>query len=78
MPNTWCCKSCAAPQKGEKIAAKKDSVPATERSFINVNLQMRTNLPHKAVHESHAAAEMIASELQGNKLETNWKIQEIL
>jgi dihydrolipoamide dehydrogenase len=28
---------------------------------------MRTNVPHKAVHEAHVAAEVIAGELQGNK-----------
>jgi len=39
----------------------------THRSFINVDIQMRTNVPHKAVHEAHVAAEVIAGELQGNK-----------
>ncbi len=54
----------------------------TERGFINVDIQMRTNVPHifaigdivgqpmlahKAVHEAHVAAEVIAGELQGNK-----------
>ena len=54
----------------------------TDRGFINVDIQMRTNVPHifaigdivgqpmlahKAVHEAHVAAEVIAGELQGNK-----------
>jgi dihydrolipoamide dehydrogenase len=39
----------------------------TDRDFINVDIQMRTNVPHKAVHEGHVAAEVIAGELQGNK-----------
>ena len=54
----------------------------SERGFINVDIQMRSNVPHifaigdivgqpmlahKAVHEAHVAAEVIAGELQGNK-----------
>ncbi len=54
----------------------------TDRDFINVDIQMRTNVPHifaigdiagqpmlahKAVHEGHVAAEVLAGELQGNK-----------
>ena len=54
----------------------------TDRGFINMDIQMRTNvlhifaigdivgqpmLAHKAVHEAHVAAEVIAGELQGNK-----------
>ncbi|MCB2032517.1 MAG: FAD-dependent oxidoreductase, partial [Ottowia sp.] len=57
-------------------------VAVTDRGFINVDVQMRTNVPHifaigdivgqpmlahKAVHEAHVAAEVIAGELQGNK-----------
>jgi dihydrolipoamide dehydrogenase len=53
----------------------------TERGFINVDIQMRTNVPHifaigdivgqpmlahKAVHEAHEAAEVIAGELLGD------------
>ena len=67
---------------GKKIAADKAGVAMTDRGFINVDIQMRTNVPHifaigdivgqpmlahKAVHEAHVAAEVIAGELQGNK-----------
>ena len=67
---------------GKKIAADKAGVSVTDRGFINVDIQMRTNVPHifaigdivgqpmlahKAVHEAHVAAEVIAGELQGNK-----------
>jgi len=67
---------------GKKIAADKAGVAVTERGFINVDIQMRTNVPHifaigdivgqpmlahKAVHEAHVAAEVIAGELQGNR-----------
>jgi len=67
---------------GKKISAEKAGVAVTDRGFINVDIQMRTNVPHifaigdivgqpmlahKAVHEAHVAAEVIAGELQGNK-----------
>ena len=67
---------------GKKIAADKAGVAVTDRGFIDVDIQMRTNVPHifaigdivgqpmlahKAVHEAHVAAEVIAGELQGNK-----------
>ena len=67
---------------GKKISADKAGVAVTDRGFINVDIQMRTNVPHvfgigdivgqpmlahKAVHEAHVAAEVIAGELQGNK-----------
>ena len=67
---------------GKKIAADKAGVAVTDRGFINVDIQMRTNvshifaigdivgqpmLAHKAVHEAHVAAEVIAGELQGDK-----------
>ena len=57
---------------GKKIAADKAGVAVTDRGFINVDAQMRTNVPHifaigdvvgqpmlahKAVHEAHVAAE---------------------
>ncbi|MDD2547053.1 MAG: dihydrolipoyl dehydrogenase [Burkholderiaceae bacterium] len=66
---------------GKKIAADQAGVAVTERGFIEVDIQMRTNVPHifaigdvvgqpmlahKAVHEAHVAAEVIAGELQGN------------
>ncbi len=67
---------------GLKLAADQAGVTVTERGFIPVDLQMRTNvrhifaigdivgqpmLAHKAVHEAHVAAEVIAGELQGNQ-----------
>ena len=60
---------------GKKIAADKAGVAVTDRGFINVDKQMRTNVPHifaigdlvgqpmlahKAVHEAHVAAEVAA------------------
>ncbi|MGB4468373.1 MAG: dihydrolipoyl dehydrogenase, partial [Azovibrio sp.] len=60
---------------GKKIAADKAGVAVTERGFIEVDAQMRTNVPHifaigdivgqpmlahKAVHEAHVAAEVAA------------------
>ncbi len=60
---------------GKRIGAEKAGVVVTERGFINVDLQMRTNVPHifaigdivgqpmlahKAVHEAHVAAEVAA------------------
>jgi len=67
---------------GKKIGAEKAGVAVTERGFINVDIQMRTNVPHifaigdivgqpmlahKAVHEAHVAAEVIAGELKGDE-----------
>ncbi len=67
---------------GKKIGAEQAGVAVTDRGFINVDIQMRTNvahifaigdlvgqpmLAHKAVHEAHVAAEVIAGTLQGNK-----------
>ena len=67
---------------GKKIAADKAGVAVTDRGFINVDIHMRTNVPHifaigdivgqpmlahKAVHEGHVAAEVIVGELHGNK-----------
>ena len=64
---------------GKKCGADKAGVDVTDRGFINVDQQMRTNVPHifaigdlvgqpmlahKAVHEGHVAAEVIAGELQ--------------
>ncbi len=60
---------------GKKIAADKAGVIVSDRGFINVDSQMRTNVPHifaigdlvgqpmlahKAVHEAHVAAEAAA------------------
>ncbi|OWW20354.1 dihydrolipoyl dehydrogenase [Noviherbaspirillum denitrificans] len=62
---------------GKKIAADKAGVAVTDRGFINVDAQMRTNVPHifaigdivgqpmlahKAVHEAHVAAEAAAGQ----------------
>ncbi|MEY2618370.1 MAG: hypothetical protein RL522_1372 [Pseudomonadota bacterium] len=62
---------------GKKIAAEKAGVAVTDRGFIPVDKQMRTNVPHifaigdvvgqpmlahKAVHEAHVAAEVAAGE----------------
>ncbi len=62
---------------GKKIAADKAGVAVTDRGFINVDKQMRTNVPHifaigdlvgqpmlahKAVHEAHVAAEAASGE----------------
>ena len=60
---------------GKKIGAEKAGVAVTDRGFINVDAQMRPNVPHifaigdvvgnpmlahKAVHEAHVAAEVAA------------------
>ena len=60
---------------GNKIGADKAGVAVSERGFINVDTQMRTNVPHiyaigdlvgqpmlahKATHEAHVAAEAVA------------------
>jgi len=67
---------------GRKIGADKAGVNVNERGFIPVDQQMRSNVPslfaigdivgqpmlaHKAVHEGHVAAEVIAGELLGDK-----------
>jgi dihydrolipoamide dehydrogenase len=66
---------------GKKVAAEKAGVAVTERGFINVDVQMRTNvahifaigdvvgqpmLAHKAVHEAHVAAEVAAGAVLGD------------
>ncbi|SBT05538.1 Pyruvate dehydrogenase multienzyme complex, Dihydrolipoamide dehydrogenase component [Candidatus Propionivibrio aalborgensis] len=66
---------------GGKIAADKAGVIVTDRGFITVDKQMRTNVPHifaigdivgqpmlahKGVHEGHVAAEVAAGELKGD------------
>lgn len=62
---------------GKKIAAEQAGVLVSERGFIEVDRQMRTNVPHifaigdivgqpmlahKAVHEGHVAAEVAAGQ----------------
>ena len=67
---------------GKRIDAEKAGVAVSDRGFIGVDIQMRTNVPHifavgdiigqpmlahKAVHEAHVAAEVIAGELKGDE-----------
>jgi len=67
---------------GKKVGAENAGVQVTDRGFIDVDIQLRTNvghifaigdlvgqpmLAHKAVHEGHVAAEVIAGELLGDK-----------
>ena len=67
---------------GRKIAADKAGVAVTDRGFIPVDAQMRTNvshifaigdivgqpmLAHKAVHEAHVAAEVAAGQVNGDE-----------
>ncbi|MBK8528660.1 MAG: dihydrolipoyl dehydrogenase [Rubrivivax sp.] len=62
---------------GKKIGADKAGVAVSDRGFIPVDVQMRTNVPHifaigdivgqpmlahKAVHEAHVAAEVAAGD----------------
>ncbi|ARP86974.1 dihydrolipoyl dehydrogenase [Bordetella genomosp. 9] len=62
---------------GKKIGAEKAGISVTDRGYIPVDTQMRTNVPHifaigdivgnpmlahKAVHEGHVAAEAAAGE----------------
>jgi dihydrolipoamide dehydrogenase len=62
---------------GKRIGADKAGVVVTDRGFIPVDIQMRTNVPHifaigdivgqpmlahKAVHEAHVAAEVAAGD----------------
>ncbi len=62
---------------GKRIGADKAGVNVSERGFIPVDIQMRTNVPHifaigdivgqpmlahKAVHEAHVAAEVAAGD----------------
>lgn len=62
---------------GNKIGADKAGVAVNERGFINVDTQMRTNVPHiyaigdlvgqpmlahKATHEAHVAAQAVAGQ----------------
>ncbi|GAC1390017.1 MAG: dihydrolipoyl dehydrogenase [Variovorax sp.] len=67
---------------GKKIGADRAGVAVSDRGFIPVDIQMRTNVPHifaigdivgqpmlahKAVHEAHVAAEVAAGEMNGDK-----------
>ena len=67
---------------GKKIGAQKAGISVSDRGFILVDIQMRTNVPHifaigdivgqpmlahKAVHEAHVAAEVAAGEMNGDK-----------
>ncbi len=66
---------------GGRIGAEAAGVQVDERGFIGVDAQMRSNVPHifaigdlvgqpmlahKAVHEAHVAAEVIAGEIQND------------
>ena len=74
---TWCCRPWAARPTARSIGADKAGVAVTDRGFIPVDVQMRTNVPHifaigdivgqpmlahKAVHEAHVAAEVAAGD----------------
>ena len=63
---------------GKRIGADKAGVAVTDRGFIPVDIQMRTNVPHiyaigdivgqpmlahKAVHEAHVAAEVASGDV---------------
>jgi len=67
---------------GLKLGAREVGVQVSERGFIEVDAQMRSTVPsifaigdivgqpmlaHKAVHEGHVAAEVIAGELLGDE-----------
>ena len=67
---------------GNKIGAARAGVTVSDRGFIPVDIQMRTNVPHifaigdivgqpmlahKAVHEAHVAAEVAAGEINGDE-----------
>jgi len=67
---------------GRKIGADQAGLVVNERGFVPVDQQMRSNVPslfaigdlvgqpmlaHKAVHEGHVAAEVIAGELLGDE-----------
>jgi dihydrolipoamide dehydrogenase len=67
---------------GRKIGAEQAGLTVNERGFVPVDRQMRSNVPslfaigdlvgqpmlaHKAVHEGHVAAEVIAGELLGDE-----------
>jgi dihydrolipoamide dehydrogenase len=66
---------------GKRIAADKAGVTVTDRGFIPVDIQMRTNVPHifaigdivgqpmlahKATHEGHVAAEVAAGDTKAS------------
>ena len=66
---------------GRKFGGDKAGLNVNERGFVPVDRQMRTNVPslfaigdlvgqpmlaHKAVHEGHVAAEVVAGELLGD------------
>ena len=68
---------------GGRIGAQHAGLSVTERGFVPVDRQMRTNvehifaigdivgqpmLAHKAVHEGHVAAEVVAGELLADKV----------
>ena len=79
---TWCCRRWAAARTARRSAPRRPACSVSDRGFIPVDIQMRTNVPHifaigdivgqpmlahKAVHEAHVAAEVIAGEQKGDK-----------
>jgi dihydrolipoamide dehydrogenase len=67
---------------GKRIGAEAAGVNVSDRGFVPVDIQMRTNVPHifavgdivgqpmlehKAVHEAHVAAEVAAGEQLGDE-----------
>ncbi|MES2633817.1 MAG: dihydrolipoyl dehydrogenase [Pseudomonadota bacterium] len=67
---------------GKKIGAEKAGVAVSDRGFVPVDIQMRTNVPHifaigdivgqpmlahKAVHEAHVAAEVACGDMNGDE-----------
>ena len=74
---TWSCNRPAAARTASRSAPTRPASTVTERGFIPVDTQMRTNVPHifaigdivgqpmlahKAVHEGHVAAEAAAGQ----------------
>ena len=74
---TWCWSRWAAARTARRSTRDKAGVAVTDRGFITVDKQMRTNvahifaigdivgqpmLAHKAVHEAHVAAEAAAGQ----------------
>ena len=74
---TWCCRRWAAAPTAGRSAPTRPASSSTDRGFIPVDMQMRTNVPHifaigdivgqpmlahKAVHEAHVAAEVAAGD----------------
>ena len=78
---TSCCRRSAACRTASASAPRPPASNVSERGFVPVDIQMRTNVPHifavgdivgqpmlehKAVHEAHVAAEVAAGEQLGD------------